>query len=428
MTKRTRWDSSSDEEDEISKTKYENDEILEKQILSICSEDNGNTKRPADGVIGNAAADNTFTKHNPLLQGCRSVYSSYHRIQRIDEGTYGVVWKAMDLSTKEVVALKQIKFDPQLSKDGFPVAALREISILLSLSHPNIVTVREMVVGEKSDKVFMVMEVRLFDCVMRERGFDGGISDLTISTTNHKNDTKYYVYKHMEMDLHEAIEQSGKCPFSQSENKYMLYQLLSAVNHIHSNWILHRDLKTSNILVHRSGRIAVCDFGLARKYQNPAIKMTQTVVTLWYRPPEILLGETVYGPEIDMWSVGCIFGELLQKEAILKGQGELDQIDLIFKLLGVPTDDSWPGYKNLPSSMFRWRKTTEPTLRKTFPINSFSGGQSFLDSIGYDLLTKLLTLDPEKRIKADEALKHEYFCTGVHLESPAFQFKHETNA
>jgi cell division cycle 2-like protein len=228
----------------------------------------------------------------------------------------------------------------------------------------------------------------------------------------------------MEMDLQEAIERSGQLPFSQSENKFMMYQLLSAMNHIHCNFIVHRDVKTSNILVHRSARIAVCDFGLARKYQHPPTHMTQTVITLWYRPPELLLGESVYGPEVDMWSCGCIFGELLKKDAILKGQGELDQIDLIFKLLGVPTDASWPGYKNLPSSnMFRWRKTEEPTIRKTFPTNSFSGGQSFLDPNGYDLLLKLLTLDPRKRITAEEALKHEYFHSGVKMESPAFDFQ-----
>lgn len=226
----------------------------------------------------------------------------------------------------------------------------------------------------------------------------------------------------MEMDLQAAIERSGKSPFSQAEIKFMLYQILSAVSHFHGNWIVHRDLKTSNILVHHTGKIAICDFGLARKYQQPPTHMTQTVITLWYRPPELLLGESVYGPEVDMWSCGCIFGELLKKDAILKGQGELDQIDLIFKFLGVPTDISWPGYKHLPSSnIFRWKKMEEPTIRQTFPTNTFSGGQSFLDPQGYNLLLKMLTLNPQKRINADEALKHEYFLTGVEMQSPTFQ-------
>ena len=105
----------------------------------------------------------------------------------------------------------------------------------------------------------------------------------------------------MEMDLQAAMKRSGSSPYPQSELKYMLFQILSATNHIHEKWILHRDLKTSNILVHRSGKICLCDFGLARKYQSPRKAMTQTVITLWYRPPELLFGENIYGPEVDMW-------------------------------------------------------------------------------------------------------------------------------
>uniref|UniRef100_A0A7S4R196 Cyclin-dependent kinase 2 homolog n=4 Tax=Ditylum brightwellii TaxID=49249 RepID=A0A7S4R196_9STRA len=163
-----------------------------------------------------------------------------------------------------------------------------------------------MVVGDAFDKVFMVMEF-------------------------------------MEMDLQEAMKRSANSPFPQSELKNMLYQILSGLHHMHDKWYLHRDLKTSNILVHESGKVALCDFGLARKYQMPLKALTQMVITLWYRPPELLFGENVYGPEVDMWSVGCIFGELLTKEAMLQGRGELDQIDKIFKLFGCPTDDSWPG-------------------------------------------------------------------------------------
>lgn len=105
----------------------------------------------------------------------------------------------------------------------------------------------------------------------------------------------------MKMDLKEAMKRTGSSPFPQSELKSMLHQILSGTNHIHQKWLLHRDLKTSNILVHESGRIALGDFGLARKYQHPLKALTQMVVTLWYRPPELLLGERVYGPEVDMW-------------------------------------------------------------------------------------------------------------------------------
>ena len=105
----------------------------------------------------------------------------------------------------------------------------------------------------------------------------------------------------MEMDLKEAMKRTGESPFTQSELKGMLHQILSGMNHVHGKWLLQRDMKTSNILVHRSGRIAICDFGLARTYQNPLKALTQMVITLWYRPPELLFGETVYGPAVDMW-------------------------------------------------------------------------------------------------------------------------------
>jgi cell division cycle 2-like protein len=115
--------------------------------------------------------------------------------------------------------------------------------------------------------------------------------------------------------------------------------------------LLHRDLKTSNILVHNSGRVALCDFGLARQFEDPPRALTQLVVTLWYRAPELLFGECKYGPAIDVWSLGCIFGELICiGEAMLQGQGELDQIDKIFQMVGVPTNDNWPDFEQLPNA------------------------------------------------------------------------------
>lgn len=292
-----------------------------------------------------------------------------------------------------MVALKQIKFDTDLcTKEGFPVSAMREISVLLALSHECIVTVREMVVGKDTDKVFMVME-------------------------------------YMDMDLQEAMKRtSNSNPFPQSELKSMLYQILSAVYHIHDNWFLHRDLKTSNILVQLStGKIAVCDFGLARKYQTPQepYALTQTVVTLWYRAPELLFGSSFYGPEVDMWSVGCIFGELVDgSEAILQGQGEIDQITKIFKLLGTPTKDSWPEFDTLPSTKtFRW-KSQPSQLYQRFQVKAFSGcgTHTFLDGNGFELLQKMLTLNPKRRLSAREALDHVYFKEGVQMQRPRFLF------
>lgn len=274
MPKRDRW--SSDEEDgdngkASSSSTLQNDEQAQAKITPKKSDhNNGNNPSSQSIAKKKVVPPPGFRLHNPLLQGCRSVYDSYERLSHLDEGTYGVVWKAKDNATNEIVALKQIKFDADMTKEGFPISALREIGVLLSLSHECIVTVKEMVVGNTPDKVFMVMEC-------------------------------------MEMDLQAAMKKKGptpntnSAPFAQSEVKFMMHQILSAMAHVHNTWFVHRDIKTSNILVHKTGRIALCDFGLARKYELPTRKMTQMVVTLWYRSPELLFGESMYGPEIDMW-------------------------------------------------------------------------------------------------------------------------------
>ena len=228
----------------------------------------------------------------------------------------------------------------------------------------------------------------------------------------------------MECDLSEAMKKTVGTSFEQSDLKHMLHQILSAVNHIHEKWYIHRDLKTSNILVHKSGKICICDFGLARKYENPLKALTQLVVTLWYRSPELLFGENIYGPEVDMWSIGCIFAELITKKVLIDGRGELDQIDKIFKLLGTPNEKNWPNFKSLPNSKtFSWRSKEGSTLHKVIPVGSFSSNQTFLDTNGFDLLSSMLTLDPKKRITSSNALKHNYFKEGVQIPKvPRFQF------
>jgi len=192
-------------------------------------------------------------------------------------------------------------------------------------------------------------------------------------------------------------------PFLQSEIKTLMLQLLSAVNHCHQNWILHRDLKTSNLLMNNRGTIKVADFGLARRYGDPVGVggMTQLVVTLWYRAPEILLGAITYSTAVDMWSVGCIFAELLLKEPLFQAHGELELLSMIFKLLGAPTKHSWPEYSSLQ-------------LAKTISLPSpqphqFRQKFQYLTSAGLDLLMSLLTYDPVRRISAEEALDHPYF-------------------
>ncbi|XP_010531633.1 PREDICTED: cyclin-dependent kinase G-2 isoform X2 [Tarenaya hassleriana] len=242
-----------------------------------------------------------------MLQGCRSV-DEFERLNKIDEGTYGVVYRARDKKTGEIVALKKVKMEKE--REGFPLTSLREINILLSFHHPSIVDVKEVVVGSSLDSIFMVME-------------------------------------YMEHDL-KGLMESMKQPFSQSEVKCLMLQLLEGVKHLHDNWVLHRDLKTSNLLLNNQGELKICDFGLARQYGSPLKPYTHLVVTLWYRAPELLLGVKQYSTAIDMWSLGCIMAELLSKAPLFNGKTELDQLDKIFRILGTPNETIWPGFSKLP--------------------------------------------------------------------------------
>lgn len=301
-----------------------------------------------------------------MLQGCRSV-DDFEKLNRIDEGTYGVVFRARDNKTGQVVALKKVKLEKE--REGFPLTSLREINILLSFHHPSIVDVKEVVMGNL-DNVFMVME-------------------------------------YMEHDL-KALMETIRQPFSQSEVKCLMLQLLSGVNYLHDNWVLHRDLKTSNILLNNRGELKICDFGLSRQYGSPLKPYTQLVVTLWYRAPELLLGTKEYSTAIDMWSLGCIMAELLAKEPLFPGKTEVDQLDKIFRILGTPNEKIWPGFAKLRGVKANFVKQPYNKLREKFPPTSFTGRPT-LSEAGFDLLNKLLTYDPEKRITAEDALNHPWF-------------------
>ncbi|KAL0132944.1 hypothetical protein PUN28_000585 [Cardiocondyla obscurior] len=304
----------------------------------------------------------------PAIQGCRSV-EEFQCLNRIEEGTYGVVYRARDKRTDEIVALKRLKMEKE--KDGFPITSLREINTLLKAQHPNIVTVREIVVGSNMDKIFIVMD---------------------------------YV-EHDLKSLMETIKQK-KQVFIPGEVKCLMQQLLRAVAHLHDNWILHRDLKTSNLLLSHRGILKVGDFGLAREYGSPLRQYTPVVVTLWYRAPELLLCDKecagIYSTPIDMWSVGCIFAELLRMEPLFPGKSEIDQLNKIFKELGTPSERIWPGYAKLPiAQKIPFAHYPVNNLRQRFSLS--------LSDLGIELLNKFLTYDPRQRVTAEDALSHGYF-------------------
>ena len=223
--------------------------------------------------------------HMPEIQSCRHV-DRYEKLNHIEEGSYGVVFRAKESETGEIVAVKRLKMDKE--RDGFPITSLREITTLMAARHPHVVNIREVVMGDVLTDVYIVMDF-------------------------------------VEHDLKSLLEDMRE-PFLQSEVKTLMLQLCSAVAHMHLNWILHRDLKTSNLLMTNRGEMKIADFGLARYYSKPVEHMTELVVTLWYRAPELLFGTKKYSTEIDMWSVGCIMAELLLKEPLFQGKSEIDQL------------------------------------------------------------------------------------------------------
>jgi cell division cycle 2-like protein len=294
---------------------------------------------------------------------CRHT-SNFQTLNHIEEGSYGWVSRAKDITTNEVVALKKVKMD--YAQDGFPITALREISILQKARHVNIVALKEILSGPDPSECVLVLEF-------------------------------------LEHDL-KTLQEDMSEPFMASEVKTLLRQLVSAVDFLHTNFILHRDLKTSNILLNNRGELKLADFGMARYIPPSHAPLTQLVVTLWYRAPEFLLGTTTYATEVDMWSIGCIFGELVLKSPLLQGKNEVDQLSLIFTLCGLPNEKTWPGFYRLPNAkslkLPRDNKTSPGFDRAKFP---------FLTAAGIELLSSLLDLNPDHRPSAAEVLQHGYF-------------------
>ncbi|KAI0402646.1 Pkinase-domain-containing protein [Xylaria palmicola] len=301
----------------------------------------------------------------------RSV-ENYDKLNDIEEGAYGWVARAKETRTGRVVALKRLKLDTESAGTGLPETGLREIQILRDCSHQNIVALREVVVGEDTSRIESV----------------------------------FLVLEFVEHDLKSILEDMPE-PFLASEVKTLLLQLASGVAYLHDHWILHRDLKTSNLLLNNRGRLKIADFGMARYVGDPPPKLTQLVVTLWYRAPELLLGTRTYGAPVDMWSVGCVFGEILTRAPLLPGKNEVETLTKIFELCGIPTDESWPGFRRLPNarSLRLPSKSTAPAatgsvIRARFPL---------LTAAGSALLSDLLSLNPDARPTAQEMLRHEYF-------------------
>ncbi|KAL9669555.1 hypothetical protein QQ045_007102 [Rhodiola kirilowii] len=295
---------------------------------------------------------------------------SFVKLEKIGQGTYSSVFRACDTDTGKILALKKVRFD-NFQRESIRFMA-REIMILRRLSHPNIMKLEGIITSQMSSSIYLVFE-------------------------------------YMEHDLSGLIS----CPdvkFSDAQIKCYMQQLLNGLEHCHLHGVIHRDIKTSNILVNNEGVLKVADFGLAN-FLSAGNKrpLTSRVVTLWYRPPELLLGSTNYGLSVDLWSVGCVFAELLIGKPFIKGRTEVEQLHKIFKLGGSPPEEFWSKSKLPHATMFKPQTPYESCLRER--CKEFPG-------TAVDLLETLLSIDPQKRGTASSALMSGYFHTKPYASDP----------
>ncbi|KUF76563.1 Cyclin-dependent kinase 5 [Phytophthora nicotianae] len=301
----------------------------------------------------------------------------YQKLEKIGEGTYGVVYKAKDRVTGEVIALKKIRLEAE--DEGIPSTAIREISLLKELQHCNI--------------------VRLYNIVHTER-------KLTL------------VFEYLDQDLKKYLDVCEK-GLEKPILKSFLYQLLRGIAYCHQHRVLHRDLKPQNLLINREGELKLGDFGLARAFGIPVRSYTHEVVTLWYRAPDVLMGSRKYSTPVDIWSVGCIFAEMANGGPLFAGTSEADQLDRIFRLLGTPTAEIYPAIVDLPDyrSLLPHDELVELIVmydeQRDFPVypapENLAHLVPTLDADGVDLLEQMLQYDPAKRITAADAMVHPYF-------------------
>ncbi|ETN38684.1 uncharacterized protein HMPREF1541_06721 [Cyphellophora europaea CBS 101466] len=302
--------------------------------------------------------------------------NKYVKGRKLGEGTFAIVYEGHLRSDPSfLIAIKKFRVDPSQTRLGLNVDTIREIKYLQELNHPSIIAMYD-IFSTKDQNVNMILE----NCP------NGNLEEF----------------------LKSAV------PYTPADVKSWMGMLCRAVYYCHRHFVLHRDIKPNNLLIAADGSIKLADFGLARAFADPSERMTHQVITMWYRPLELLFGARHYSGAVDMWSVGCVYAELVLRKPFIIGrvdstdlidtsQGTIAQIERICEVVGTPSEDNWPGVGQL-------RDWFEP--KRQVPLrdkNYFMTALPSAGSVGVDFLMRLLTLDPRRRATARQALEHDYW-------------------
>ena len=284
--------------------------------------------------------------------------AEFRKVRKIGEGTYGEVYEAIDnTNNNRRVAMKKMRIENK--DEGIPITALREMCILKHLHNENVVELYEII--QDVDKIVLIFEYADMDLKMYIDKVKG-IKDVKIIQS-------------------------------------FTYQILNGLYYCNINRIIHRDLKPQNLLITSDLKLKLCDFGLSRMFSLPMGKMTHEIITLWYRPPEVLLGIENYTTKVDSWSIGCIIAEMITGKPLFPGDCEIGQLFKIFEIMGTPNEETWPGITKLKDYSLLFPQWKPKKLKDLFPN---------FDKDGLDLMEKFLQMDPDKRITIKDALNHPF--------------------
>ncbi|KAF5369926.1 hypothetical protein D9758_001012 [Tetrapyrgos nigripes] len=323
-----------------------NDSVVQQELAENSRRDTDPHGQSSEGAVANAPSETSRPRSRTDL---------YTIVSQVGEGTFGKVYKARNTVTD------RIRMESE--KDGFPVTAMREIKLLQSLRHENVIRLYEMMVSSGS---------------------------------------VYMVFEYMDHDLTGILSQT-QFSFTDAHLKSLCLQMLAGLAYLHHKGVIHRDIKGSNILVNNRGELKLADFGLARFYQKRRRSdYTNRVITLWYRPPELLFGATIYGPEVDMWSAGCIMLELFTKKPVFQGNDEISQLDVIYRIIGTPTHERWSDAASMP-----WYELVKP--KDHVPNHFRELFKKWMSPAALDLAERLLDYDPSRRATAVQAMDAPYF-------------------